>query len=145
MRQLIHAIVRAPLSTANCPHAKLQRDTFCGCSAWINNGAQCATCTAMFTNSTSENPITVQLVRALCLCPDSCESVAQGAFFKCGLLPNDCLCPVLAKDGDKCNECIQSKDPWSGLLFDQFIATCKGFENNATSVEGDTLLYVYLW
>lgn len=118
-------------------------DTFCGCSAWVNHGAQCASCTSLFTTSRSENPFTVQFFRALCLCPESCGSVAKAVFFKCGFLPNECVCPVLATDGDTCNECIKSKDPWTGLLFDQFIATCKGFENNATSVEGDTLPYVY--
>lgn len=85
----------------------------------------------------------MQLVRALCLCSNSCKTVGEESFFKCGLLPSGCLCPVLAIEGDKCNECIKSKDPWAGLLYDEFIATCKGFEINATSVEGDTLPYAY--
>ncbi len=118
-------------------------DAFCGCSAWIKHGAQCASCTGEFTDSKSENPLTVQLIRALCLCSHSCKTVAEESFFKCGIFPNECICPVLAEDGDKCNECIKYKDPWAGLLFDQFIATCKGFENNATCVEGDMLPYAY--
>jgi hypothetical protein len=118
-------------------------DPFCGCSAWINHGAQCASCTSVFKNSSNEDPTTVQLIRAFCLCPDSCKTVANESFFKCGLFPGQCICPVLANDGDKCNECIKQKDPWAGLLLDQFIGTCTGFEKNATSIESDIPLYPY--
>lgn len=116
-------------------------DTFCGCSAWIEHGVQCASCTAAFRDSKSEDPLTVQLIRALCLCSDACKTVADESFFKCSIFPSECICPVLVKDGDQCNECIKSIDPWTGLLIDQFITTCKTLENNATSVEGETLSY----
>lgn len=117
-------------------------DTFCGCSAWIEYGPQCATCTGLFkSESPSEDPLTVELVRALCLCPKSCSAVAKAAFFKCGISPNSCLCPILEEYGEKCNKCIKECDPWAGLIFDQYIANCVGAANNQTSVEGIAPLY----
>lgn len=117
-------------------------DTFCGCSAWIEYGPQCATCTGLFkSESPSEDPLTVELIRALCLCPKSCSSVAKAAFFQCGISPNSCFCPVLEEDGEKCNKCIKENDPWAGLIFDQYIANCVGAAYNLTSVEGIVPLY----
>jgi len=112
-------------------------DTFCGCPAWIKYGPQCASCTGLFkSESSSEDALTVELIRAVCLCPKPCSSVAKSAFFQCGFSPNSCLCPALIKDGKKCNECVKSNDPWAGLIFDQFIDNCVGAANNYTSVEG---------
>jgi hypothetical protein len=119
-------------------------DTFCGCSAWIDYGPQCAACTGLFkSESPSEDPLTVELIRALCLCPKSCASVAKAVFFQCGISPNNCLCPVLDEDGEKCNKCIKYNDPWAGLIFDQLIANCISAAYNYTTVEG-TIVLLYI-
>lgn len=119
-------------ATDNCANST---DTFCGCDAWIKDGVKCVACQASQNTTTFTAPVFQEITLALCLCQKDCPTVADAAF-KCGL-GGDCLCSTLETEGEKCNNCIKSKDNFAGLLFETFISSCK----NDDEVSGDGSLH----
>jgi hypothetical protein len=121
----------------NACSAANSTDIFCGCDAYIQSAPPCVACTSTTSDSFTDVAY-VQIARALCLCPDVCQGIAEAtAICEVGPAGAPCFCPtLLSNDSTACLQCVHKKDPFVGAIYDNFVHSCQigaNFENSKVS------------